>query len=130
MKTIVIVDDDSANMGLLQLLLEMEGHKALACRTIEEAKTAAEPDTNAFVVDCRLAKGVSGINLLEDIRAGETAVPPPTTVIMVSGDARLQEKSLEAGADAFLLKPYSPNELTKTLNALLAKKEQSGQTKP
>lgn len=120
MKTIVIVDDDSANMGLLQMLLEMEGHKALACRTIEEAKTAAEPGTHAFVIDCRLAKGASGIELLEDIRAGETAVPPPTAIIMVSGDARLEHPSLNAGANAFLLKPYSPSELIQTLHSLLA----------
>lgn len=130
MRTVIIVDDDATNVGLLQMLLELEGYTALACRTIEEAKTAVTPDVDAFVIDCRLAKGISGLTLLEEIRAGETAVSPHTTTLMVSGDARLQEKSLEAGADTFLLKPYSPNELTKTLNALLAKKEQSGQTKP
>lgn len=130
MRTVIIVDDDATNVGLLQMLLELEGYTVLACRTIEEAKTAVTPDVDAFVIDCRLAKGISGLTLLEEIRAGETAVSPHITTLMVSGDARLQEKSLEAGADTFLLKPYSPNELTKTLNALLAKKEQSGQTKP
>lgn len=130
MKTIVLVDDDPSNIGLLQMLLELDGYEALACKNIAEAKIAAAREPDAFVIDCRLAKGASGITLLEEIRAGETAVSTATIILMVSGDARLEEQSLNAGADAFLLKPYSPNELSKTLNALLAQKEQSGQTKP
>jgi DNA-binding response OmpR family regulator len=127
MKRIVIVDDDASNVGLLQMLLELEGYETLACRTIAETETATPPQVDAFVIDCRLAKGSNGIELLQDIRAGKTAVPHHTTVIMVSGDARFADLSLDAGADRFLLKPYSPNELIITLKTLLTEKDQSGQ---
>jgi CheY-like chemotaxis protein len=118
MNTIAIVDDDPANVGLLKMLFELDGYTTVGCSTIAEAKMISQ-NVNAFVVDCHLAKGASGISLLEQIRMGETAVSPTTAVIMVSGDARLEQPSLAAGANAFLHKPYSPAELMQTINTLL-----------
>jgi DNA-binding response OmpR family regulator len=126
MKTIIIVDDDLTNTSLLQMLLEIEGYRAITCKNIEEAKTAAYDGADGFVVDCHLAGGVSGLSLLRDVRAGETAVSANTIVIMASGDHRIEVESLESGADRFLLKPYSPTDLSVELSKLLAKREHSG----
>jgi DNA-binding response OmpR family regulator len=127
MKTIILVDDDLTNTSLLKMLLEIEGYRILTCKNIEEAKAAASNNaTDGFVVDCHLAGGVSGLSLLRDIRAGETAVTPNSVVIMASGDHRLQDESLESGADRFFLKPYSPSELSAELSKLLTKREHSG----
>ncbi|MCZ7673678.1 MAG: hypothetical protein M5U34_44495 [Chloroflexi bacterium] len=48
------------------------------------------------------------MTLLREIRAGETAVPPHTVVIMASGDHRLKAESLASGANRFMLKPLLP----------------------
>lgn len=126
MKTIIVVDDDLTNTSLLQMLLEIEGYKVITCKNIEEGKSAAYDGADGFVVDCHLAGGISGLSLLRDIRAGETAVAANTVVIMASGDHRLEMESLESGADIFFLKPYSPNELSEELSKLLAEREHSG----
>jgi len=126
MKTIIIVDDDVTNVTLLQMLLEIEGYKTVPCKNIEEAKAAAYTKADAFVIDCHLAGGVSGLSLLRDIRMGKTAVSTNTVAIMASGDHRLEVEALESGADRFLLKPYSPNELAEELSNSLAKREHSG----
>lgn len=126
MKAIVIVDDDSTNISLLKMLLELDGYAVLACKNIEEAKTAAAQSIDAFVIDCHLAQGASGLSLLEDIRSGQTTAEANTTTIMVSGDHRLEADAMSAGADFFFLKPYSPNELTLKLQNLLSEKEHSG----
>lgn len=126
MKTIILVDDDVTNTTLLKLLLEMEGFRTFCCKTLEEARTTADKKTDAFIVDCHLARGASGLTLLREIRGGETAVSPNTVVIMASGDHRLQAESLESGADRFMLKPYSPNQLVEELSYLLAEREHSG----
>jgi DNA-binding response OmpR family regulator len=119
MKTIILVDDDLSNTRLLQMFLEIEGYKIVACNTIAKAKSAAYDGADGFVVDCHLGGGVTGLSLLRAIRAGETAVPPNTVVIMASGDHRLEVESLESGADRFLLKPYSPTALSSELSKLL-----------
>jgi DNA-binding response OmpR family regulator len=126
MKTIIIVDDDIINTTLLQMLLEIEGYQTVPCKNIEEGKAAAYNKADAFVIDCHLAGGASGLSLLRDIRMGKTAVSSNTVAIMASGDHRLEVESLESGADRFLLKPYSPNELSQELSKLLAKREHSG----
>ncbi len=122
MNTLIIVDDDATNVGLLKMLFELDGYTVLACKTIEEATTAAVSGADAFIIDCYLAQGMSGLNLLTDIRAGQTAVDSNVITIMVSGDHRLEKEALASGANAFFLKPYSPNELSKKLQILLSKK--------
>ena len=126
MKTIIAVDDDLTNTSLLQMLLEIEGYKVSACKNITEAVSAIKDGADGFVVDCHLAGGISGLSLLRDIRAGKTAVSANAVVIMASGDHRLEQESINSGADRFLLKPYSPNELSSELSKLLAEREHSG----
>ncbi len=126
MKTIILVDDDVTNTTLLKMLLEMEGYQTFSCKSLEEARSAASKKADAFIVDCHLARGANGLTLLREIRAGETAVPPHTVVIMASGDHRLKAESLASGANRFMLKPYSPNTLVTELSHLLSEREHSG----
>ncbi|PID84914.1 MAG: hypothetical protein CSA11_01070 [Chloroflexi bacterium] len=126
MKTVILVDDDMTNTSLMQMLLEFEGYRVIACRNVQEAKIAAADGADAFVIDCHLAGGISGLSLLRDIRAGETAVSPNTVVIMASGDSRLEVESLESEADRFLLKPFPPNDLSGELEKFIAEREHSG----
>ncbi len=126
MSAIVIVDDDATNIGLLKMLLELDGYVVMACKTIDEAKTAAAEGVDAFVIDCHLDKGSSGLTLLQDIRSGQTPADLNSITIMVSGDHRLEKEAMAAGANYFFLKPYSPSELTNRLQTLLSEKEHSG----
>jgi DNA-binding response OmpR family regulator len=122
MKKIIVVDDDQTNASLLKMLLELDGFNVDACTTIEQAKTAAAKGVSAFVLDVNLSRGTSGIDLLKDVRAGETAAANDTVVIMTSGDHRRQSECQQAGADQFLLKPYPPNALSGYINDLLSKR--------
>jgi DNA-binding response OmpR family regulator len=122
MKRIIVVDDDQTNVSLLKMLLELDGFQVDACTTIEQAKTATANGVQAFVLDVNLSRGTSGIDLLRDVRAGETAAATDTIVIMTSGDHRRQSECQNAGADQFLLKPYPPNALSGYINDLLSKR--------
>ncbi|MCA9872032.1 MAG: response regulator transcription factor [Anaerolineales bacterium] len=126
MKSIVIVDDDATNIGLLKMLFELDGYNVFPCKSIEEAKAAATEGIDAFVIDCHLAQGMSGLALLQDIRKGQTAVDKNTITVMVSGDHRLEKEVMATGANYFFLKPYSPSELSNKLQTLLSEKEHSG----
>jgi CheY-like chemotaxis protein len=126
MKKVVVIDDDPTNMGLIQMLLELDGYDVLACATIQEALAQSEEDIAAFVVDCHLARGESGLDLVDIVRSGGTAAPEQTVIIVTSGDQRLEEDSISRGANMFLLKPYPPSKLSKSLN-LLMEDEQDGE---
>lgn len=120
MSTIIVVDDDLTNVTLIQMLLEMDGFQVVACTDTEQALKAAIKGVNAFLVDCNLAGGKSGLDLLRTVRAGKTSVPANTIFFVTSGDHRREAEAQEAGADLFLLKPYSPTELSVEFNRLFS----------
>ncbi|MEZ4590277.1 MAG: response regulator [Chloroflexota bacterium] len=121
MTQIIVVDDDNTNASLIKMLLELDGFNVEACEDQEKAEAAATPQTKAFVIDCHLARGRSGLDLLRAIRAGDTEAAVETAVIITSGDYRRETESIDAGADLFLLKPYPPNDLSEAINNLLKK---------
>lgn len=124
MTKIILVEDDLTNVGLIKMLLELDGFTVVACTDRKQAERAAQQtDVGAFIIDQHLPRGESGLGLLQMVRGGETAVSPHTPIIMTSGDDRYADPAHQAGASAFLLKPYPPATLSNTLKAVLAGKE-------
>ena len=117
MAHILVVDDDRATVSLLTMLLEMDGFQVsqspLPQVVLEKARAGA---VDAFVVDCHLG-GFNGLDLLRDIR--RDADLAAKFVIVTSGNDLAQE-AMAAGANHFLLKPFSPNELSAKLAELLS----------
>lgn len=121
MTQIIVVDDDNTNSSLIKMLLELDGFSVEACEDQEKAEANASSQTKAFVIDCHLARGRSGLDLLRAIRAGETNAVAETAVIITSGDVRREKESITLGADLFLLKPYPPNTLSEAITKILSK---------
>jgi DNA-binding response OmpR family regulator len=119
MGTLILVDDDKSNTTLLKMLLEMDGFEVLACPSGDQAISAAEEGVDAFIIDCNLAQGEDGLELLRAIRDGSTAASVDCPVIMTSGDDRRLGDAELAGATSFLLKPFSPSSLSELLRAML-----------
>ncbi|HET6447223.1 MAG TPA: response regulator [candidate division Zixibacteria bacterium] len=121
MGTIILVDDDRSNTTLLKMLLEMDGFQVSACPGMVQALDAANDSVDAFIIDCNLAQGEDGIELLQAIRNGSTNAPQDCPVIVTSGDdGRIEEAEL-AGATTFLLKPFSPSSLSDLLRSVLVR---------
>lgn len=120
-KHVLIVDDDYGSAHLIKMLLEMEGFATTICMNNDEAVLMCPNNVDAFVIDLYLAKGQSGLDLLQAIRMGETRAATQTPVVIVSGDVRREQEAMHAGANCFLLKPYSPFDLSKQLRTLIAK---------
>jgi DNA-binding response OmpR family regulator len=121
MTKIIVVDDDPTNAGLIKMLLELDGFDVSSCSNQSEALAEAQETTIAFVIDCNLARGASGIDILREIRSNKTNAPADVFVIMTSGDYRLEKETLTAGANQFLLKPYSPTVLSDAINSYMEK---------
>ncbi len=119
LKTIILVDDDRTNTVLLKRLLELDGFRVIVTPDVKRAQDAAEKGVDAFVIDCNLAQGDDGVDLLLAVRQGTTHAPIDIPVIMTSGDDRRMIDAETAGASRFLVKPYSPSTLSDELNELM-----------
>ncbi len=120
MYKVIVVDDDYSTTSLIRMLLEMEGYSVSTFTDTSRGLAEAEDGVAAFIIDCYLGKDATGIDMLRSIRAHSNPGISEAPVIMVSGDQRLEETVLQEGADLFLLKPYSPSDLTRAIGALIA----------
>jgi DNA-binding response OmpR family regulator len=119
-KKVLIVDDDYGSAQLLQLLLEMDGFEARICTSVADVFSQATEPVDAFIIDQHLSGGQNGLDLLHAIRNGQAQIPAGTPVIVISGDLRMESKAYQAGADSFLMKPFSPHELSRQIKTLTA----------
>jgi DNA-binding response OmpR family regulator len=119
---IIIVDDDELVVEMVRSCLEARGHivgalyEGGAVRSIAEFK---RPDL--LVLDC-VMPGVSGIEVLRDIRASSTVYATP--VLMLTGRQSSADEmiAVRAGADDYLRKPFDPDQLVARVESLLATK--------
>jgi two-component system chemotaxis response regulator CheY len=111
----MVVDDDRTMNSLLQTLLELDGFAVVrAPRGATVLSTAQAEKPDVIVMDVHLADA-DGLDLLRQVR--QTPDLQSVPVVMCSGMA-LEEKCIAAGAAAFVLKPYPPDELSTLLKGL------------
>lgn len=122
-RLILIVEDDSDTAEFVTDLLETSGYHAVAVDNGENAMseiTAATPDL--VLLDLNLPD-MNGIDLLRHVRtsAASSALP----MIVISGMSKEKDKviAFEAGADDYVIKPFSPEELVARIGALLRRVE-------
>lgn len=116
LRKVLIVEDEGDMCFLLELILNGKGTSVDHVKTIAEAKAFLETDTpDLILLDNRLPDGL-GLDLLPTIREKY----PDMRVIMISGkDASAVDFALESGADAFLSKPFTRDELRASVEGLL-----------
>lgn len=113
---VLVVEDDPRILRLEQMVLEKEGYTVLTAGTGEEAlETLSEISPSLIVLDVGLP-GMDGFAACYQIR--EFSQVP---IIMVTGRDFNEDKikGLEIGADDYITKPFSPNELSARVKAAL-----------
>lgn len=125
-QTIMVVEDDKMIRNLIHIYLEKNGYDVVEARDGEEAKTLfLEHFPCLIILDLMLPK-VSGEAFHNWVR--EQAFSD-VSIIMLSAKARTADKisGLNLGADAYITKPFDPNELIAQMEAVLRRTEQSCQ---
>jgi|GEM_PF-5996143 len=117
--SVLVVDDDSRVVELLQITLGGRGYRVLTAHDGEEAlesTRANHPDV--LVIDVRLPRR-SGVEVCETLRKDPDFRALP--IILISGNAATESRllGLKAGADDYLTKPFSPRELLLKMQRIL-----------
>lgn len=108
----MIVDDDRTMNSLLKTLLELDGFAVvLASRGEIVLSTALAEKPDAVLMDVNIADA-DGMQLLREMRQHPELQSLP--VVMSSG-MDLERECMDFGANAFILKPYPPDQLSNTL---------------
>jgi len=112
MAKILLAEDDPTMISLLKTLLHMEGFEVLALDANADVPAAVERERpQTLFMDVHLG-GQSGMKILETIRKNQNL--SDVRVVMTSG-LNVKEECLSRGANAFLMKPFMPDDLLNLL---------------
>jgi DNA-binding response OmpR family regulator len=114
---VLLVDDDEVIRTLLRLTLPAEGYDVVEAEDGEHALRLTEGPAPALVVlDWRMP-GLSGAEVLPELKRRHPQTPVIVLTVEPEAQARPQAESL--GADVFMSKPFSPLQLLATVERLL-----------
>lgn len=116
---VLVVEDESALADLLKYNLEREGYRVSVAADGEEAMVVAEevaPDL--ILLDWMLPKA-SGVEVCRRLRARQETRNTPIVMLTARDEESDRIRGLDTGADDYLVKPFSMNELLARLRAVM-----------
>jgi putative two-component system response regulator len=121
MTRVLIVDDDAPHRAVMKRILESSGYETQGAADADAARARMqEGPPELALCDIRMP-GESGLALAEDIVADW----PATAVVMVSvaDDAEIATQAMHVGADGFVVKPFTENEILIAVLSALKRRE-------
>lgn len=118
-KTILIVEDEQPIREMLALSLERSEFLVLQAASAAEAdKLLADVLPDLILLDWMMP-GVSGIEYARALRRDEYTRDVPIIMLTARGEEDDRVRGLECGADDYVVKPFSPRELTARIQAVI-----------
>jgi DNA-binding response OmpR family regulator len=121
MSNIVVVDDDADILGLLEYKLTAAGHSVTA-EADGEAGLAAIQDVkpDLVVLDWMMPR-MTGIEVCLELRKDPALVDVPVLFLTAKAQESDVQRGFAAGGNDYVVKPFSPRELSTRIDALLAR---------
>jgi two-component system, chemotaxis family, chemotaxis protein CheY len=120
----LIVDDSAAMRRIQQMTLEAQAWKVETAATAEEAltKLGTLERCDLIITDWHMP-GMGGLDLVRAIRADARLAR--LRILMVTSDSMLSsiDQALAAGANDFVMKPFSKEALVERINEVMAFKD-------
>jgi CheY-like chemotaxis protein len=118
---VLIADDDPAICTLIDTVLRKGPYEMITCNDAESALVAVDRHGPFDIIICDfMLPGISGIDLVERLRAGDNTRAVP--ILMISGHTNyaMDGRAKNAGANLFLNKPFTISQLRAAVTQLLS----------
>ena len=122
MSRIVVVEDEGAIAELIAINLRHAGHAVTLAATAEQARHAIDAQLPDLVLLDWMLPGQSGLSLARQWRADARTRELPIIMLTARSEEADKVAGLDAGADDYLAKPFSTNELMARIRAVLRRK--------
>ena len=120
--TILLVEDEPAILELLEFTLAPKGYQLLRALDANEARAVIRTALPDLVILDWMMPGESGVQLAKSLRADPRTKGLPIIMLTAKADENDKITGLDAGADDYVTKPFSPRELISRVNALLRRR--------
>ncbi len=122
-KRILVVDDEIYIVHILEFSLTMEGYTVLTASDGEEALKMIEQERPDLVVLDIMMPKLDGYEVCRRLRQDDQFGNLPVILLSAKGRPVDREAGLQAGADDYIAKPFSPRKLLEKIRTLLDRSE-------
>jgi two-component system phosphate regulon response regulator PhoB len=119
---ILLVEDEPAIQELIAFNLVQAGHHVLRASTAEVALTLVKNALPDLILLDWMLPGASGVEIARKLRADERTRQIPIIMLTARSEEQDKVQGLEAGADDYITKPFSPRELLARIKAVLRRR--------
>ena len=116
---ILLVEDEQPLVEVIRYNLEREGYRTAVATDGEEALLLMEEETPDLVILDWMLPKLSGIEVCRQIRRQKHSRRLPVIMLTARGEESDRVRGLDAGADDYVTKPFSPKELNARVRAIL-----------
>lgn len=120
--TILVVEDEPAIQELIAVNLSFAGHKVLRAFDADQAQTLIRAELPDLILLDWMLPGTSGLAMARKLRNDERTRAVPVIMLTAKGSEQDKVDGLEAGADDYITKPFSPKELMARIKAVLRRR--------
>lgn len=118
-RTIMLVEDEAPIREMLKIVLEQAGFSVNEAEDYDIAlEKMVEPYPDLVLLDWMLPGG-SGVQLARKLKEHEFTRDIPIIMLTARGEEEDKVRGLEAGADDYITKPFSPKELIARIKAVM-----------
>lgn len=118
-KRILVVDDEMYIVNILDFTLAGEGWEVISANNGEDAlRTLLKVEPDLVILDVMMPR-IDGVEVCRAIKAREESADTPVILLSAKDSDRDRDKGMEAGANLYLTKPFSPSRLIEEIRNLL-----------
>ncbi len=123
---ILIVDDEPAIRQMLIFALSTEGYDYSEAGTADEAQKLIQDSQPDLVLLDWMLPGLSGVDLARRMKRHPESKDMPIIMLTAKGEEVDKIKALDTGADDYITKPFSTQELLARIRAVLRRSDRNG----
>ena len=116
---VLVVDDEPDVVELVAYQLAKSGYTVSTATNGPEGLAVARRDKPAIIILDLMLPGLSGLEVMEELRADTATSSIAVLMLTARGEENDRIKALTLGADDYLTKPFSPQELVLRIGAIL-----------
>lgn len=118
--TILVVDDSPSIRRMIGACLRAAGYEVTEAADGKEAHEVALEGGFGMLVTDQVMPGMDGLSLIRALRGTAHYAGVPILMLTTEADGQIREQARTAGASGFLAKPFDPDQLIASVEALLA----------
>ena len=116
---IIVVEDESDILDVIEYNLSREGYKVLGFRNGEQGLEAIREEDPQLVLLDLMLPGIDGIEICKKVKEDPVTRDIPVVMITAKSEESDVVLGLGVGADDYVSKPFSPKELVARVKAVL-----------